>query len=903
MEEPEKFPFVGRVAQTARCVRLLGKTLTADESLSVLITGERGIGKTRFIEEIAPHAQALGYRVVLHCCQKWDRYNPFATLSALLRLLLGKPPGWTPRTAQTMTNVLSERLPQLSLDMQETELLHYLLGASEGDGRVSNLDERSRKGLITTLFGKILEQQIQQRPSLLMALDDIHHSDSLSAGYLLNANFGRGTVLMMSAPSASPVKTGRRAEVVALSPLSGEDVSQLLLGLFGLDFPAEQFLPELLKITGGNPLHLVQLLEPAPVNETPAERLSRVLEARRPSEAFEAALQRLRSLDAPSIELIKCASLIDDSFPLPILRWMMGAKFPLKKVLRGLCRQGIARVQSPGGKRIFHFRHGIEREAAYSLLDEVKREHLHAVAASALKQYYGRRIEKHLMSLAYHYEEAGDRESAASTYFQAGRYLIRIGDFLSTEEAYRAAWRLFEDGEKKLEAMAEYINALQIESKMQECLETSRLFFDLDPPPRLRAMVLANLARLHIMTGSLHEAARYAREAVEMSEKCSEDEQVANACIYLAHALAFMGSVQSALDYGKRGYRLAERLKNLRLSGSALNTLATINVITGDLREAKSLLSQSAQKLRKAGHLYNMAVATLNMGTAMHGLGEFKGALKKFSGAIELLEKMDSPATIGAARCSTASVLMDLGEYRKSLSLAETLLSPSQTTKLSVTVGETLLVKASCLIQIGRVDEALHVLEEGWKILVREGRWENRAVVARARVEAAILSGDFQKALGESKQFVEEATLGEMKKAYHEALLLRLRALLAAQRTDEAGDIAGLIEEASFFKENPRTEALAKAWLSQLAAAKGDIARTESLLKGALLTGRLDKETCALTYLRAGKAMLKAGKLAGARRHLAKARREYYTLVENGYRNHELNEVQELLGGIEHGTG
>jgi predicted ATPase len=387
VEQLKEFPFVGRVAEIAHCMRLLGKTPAIDESLTILVTGELGIGKTRFLQEMVPWARASGYRVLLHHCQEWNRYQPFDTLSTFLRLLFGKPSGWTPRSIETMINAISQRFPQFSLNEQEKELLYWLFGGSKVSKRTKILDERSRRGMITTLFGKILQQQIQQQPFLLLALDDIHQSDSLSADYLLSANLGKGTVLMTSALSVASPPVQRDAKEVSLLVLGKDEVKQLLLAQFGLNFQAERFVPELLRITGGNPLHLVQLLALVPVDEVPAARLTRILEAKRPSEAFEAAVQRLQSLNAPSLRLITSASLIEDSFPIPILKRVMGARFPLKTVLRNLRRHSIVRVESHRGRNVFHFEHGIVREAAYSLLDEVKKKHLHAAAAAALKRF------------------------------------------------------------------------------------------------------------------------------------------------------------------------------------------------------------------------------------------------------------------------------------------------------------------------------------------------------------------------------------------------------------------------------------------------------------------------------------------------------------------------------------
>ncbi len=130
--------------------------------------------------------------------------------------------------------------------------------------------------------------------------------------------------------------------------------------------------------------------------------------------------------------------MIADSFPLPILKGLVGIKFPLKRALRSgyICKMRMRRlawVKRCGGKQFFHFEHGIVREAVYSLLDELEKEDLHGIAAAVLKRYYSKRLERHLMSVAYHYEQAGEASNAAEAHFKAGGYFSIL--------TYIARWR------------------------------------------------------------------------------------------------------------------------------------------------------------------------------------------------------------------------------------------------------------------------------------------------------------------------------------------------------------------------------------------------------------------------------------------------------------------------------
>ena len=241
MTEDDDFPFVGRLAEKARANYLLRQAGSSQESLNMLVTGDRGIGKTRFLEEVVNMAAGFKYKVLLHHCQKWNRYQPFSTVAALLRSLLGKPPGWTPRTEDTVSRIISERFPRLPLDKRQIELLYWVAGGTDVSERTLNLDERSRRGILMTVFGELVDHQMANQPSLLIAIDDIHHSDEFSRDYFLTAPFGRGVVLMISVPSSKLLPIRIEANNLKLGPFSLDEVESLLSTRFGEDFPVDDF--------------------------------------------------------------------------------------------------------------------------------------------------------------------------------------------------------------------------------------------------------------------------------------------------------------------------------------------------------------------------------------------------------------------------------------------------------------------------------------------------------------------------------------------------------------------------------------------------------------------------------------------------------------------------------------
>jgi tetratricopeptide (TPR) repeat protein len=315
------------------------------------------------------------------------------------------------------------------------------------------------------------------------------------------------------------------------------------------------------------------------------------------------------------------------------------------------------------------------------------------------------------------------------------------------------------------------------------------------------------------------------------------------------------------------------------------------------MQEAKTLYEQAADRFRKIGHFYNVAVMKTNLGATQRAMGRFEEALLSYQEAVSLHERMGVSASLGIVKSNTAVVLIDLCRYRECLSLLENSEPLYRKLKSPALGGLATLVKARCLVKMGQVKNVPPLLEEGWQARKQVGRLTDRLLIVDILSDLAILTGETDRALRESKKLLEEAESTGDKKARFEPLLLRLQVLLDAGLLDEAENIGRLVEESTAAGEDISSQATGKALLARLAARRGDFSEAEDLLRQAAASGGLGREASAQAALHTGEAYLRAGKKAKAREYLERAREEFGVLVAAGYRTHELekaNEIQDI---------
>jgi tetratricopeptide (TPR) repeat protein len=329
--------------------------------------------------------------------------------------------------------------------------------------------------------------------------------------------------------------------------------------------------------------------------------------------------------------------------------------------------------------------------------------------------------------------------------------------------------------------------------------------------------------------------------------------------------------------------------------GGAFQSLANASWAADDPENAKQMFELAARKFEDSGHLFNVAAMKQNTGVMFQTMGELEAALEAFEETARSHERMGALISLGVAKCNIASVLLYLGQYRKCLSFldeSEPFFARLKTPALAALASMT---KASCLVRMGETEKALPLLRKGWKTRKRAGRWSDMGQYVEVLIQAAAVTGDTAEALNESKAFLGEAKKKGAKKAYRQALELRLEALLLTKKNVEAEKIAGLIEEVNTSRRNNYSRALTLALLARFAAIKGDAGQAKDFLNEAFSTGRLNVESRAAANFHVGRALLKEGRPAEAKQFLEKAKDEYSILTAAGYRKHEFVKCNELL--------
>lgn len=343
--------FVGRDDLLALAARRWA-TATTGPGHVLLVSGEVGIGKSRFCREVAAQLGA-GVRTV------WGNALPRETAVAGLMLL-----------------DLADNLEREGLN-QHAEAIRAILLEPEGEG-----DAARRRRVVTSRLANALLELLTESPTLLR-FEDLHWADELSLDVIerLAALLRSSSGMVMANYRTDGARPGtilgswrarlldqRLAEEVRLRRLTAAETAQIIEALSGAP-AATTTADAMLARSDGIPLHIEELLDQPEQVEIP--------------ETVAAAITVRASVLAPELrEVLEAASVIGRAFDIDLLEAITHTE-PQKidGALRELADRHFV-VPYPDGIR-FGFQHSLICDVIYGEIWPSRRRELHAAVARA----------------------------------------------------------------------------------------------------------------------------------------------------------------------------------------------------------------------------------------------------------------------------------------------------------------------------------------------------------------------------------------------------------------------------------------------------------------------------------------------------------------------------------------
>jgi DNA-binding SARP family transcriptional activator/tetratricopeptide (TPR) repeat protein len=673
---PPRSAIVGRESELARADEALREAVAGNGG-ALIASGDAGIGKTRFAEEVIDRAAARGLHTLYAAGSTEESRTPYRPIREALEPLAEERPDLLAALSQSAREAIDRLL--VGDEMRRT-----------GQGEL----DRHR---MFSAVGRLLAEAATER-GVLLVIDDLHTADEASVAlfhYLARGLRGQRLVLLatqrkgeaalgpVTRVQASLVRQ-RVARTVELEPLDDESAATLAEQAAGRPLPAET-MAAIDRAGGGNPFFISELA--AAVDAAGELTIPATLE-----ELIEARLDRV---DALLEDVLPWLAVLEDGFGAEEIAGLADLEIAAATARLDDARQDGLLERFRGGYRLGH---AIVRQALARRLPAGQLEAAHAEAARRLSREGAppERIAHHLIGAGRGTEAVPLLQAAASWAADMGAYrdgldwagqaleyaddstrpdlLVLLADLRlgagdpRAGAAYEAAIAA---------APPEEVSALRIKQARARLAAgdldgAADVLAQAEPrrvEDRTDFIVWRGILAWH--RDDLDEARRAAAEAESLG---AEAVRTAELGALLAHAdgrferhaqlelsavwrvpeLAgrvfdsYLCVTERVLESGEPYPRVAAFAKRLRAQARragarrgeafAATVLGETELLTGDLAHARDSLLEAARLARETGALGAEALARLRLGESLLHLGDRPAAATQLEEALELAQ-------------------------------------------------------------------------------------------------------------------------------------------------------------------------------------------------------------------------------------------------------------------------
>jgi predicted ATPase/class 3 adenylate cyclase len=623
-------PLIGRDVELNRLQARLGAAVRGAGGI-VAIVGEAGLGKSRLIDELheaihtayvdhASHANAhrAGDSPVLWLegrCTSFSQSVSYSLIAQILRNYFGLYGDLDPTEAMLrLLDALDAVLPG-----QGDELLPYigtLLGLSVGGERVRYL---SAEALQKQIFfsARRLFSALSMQASVLLVLDDLHWIDDTSLALIefLLPLLEEHPIMMVWAyrpggeregiyALADTIAQGRtqRFDQIDLQPLPDSLGGALVFNLLARSNLPERVQRAILDRAEGNPFYLEEVIRTLIesgllvqegdrwIATTQVADLETRIRSALPDTLIGVLTARIDRLTDMPKRALGIASVIGRTFSRRLMLEMVADAASLDAALYDLERGGLIEPVDAMWGATYTFRHVLTQEAAYSMLLQRRRAHLHGEIGAALERIHHDEIDEYAALLVYHYDRSRDDRKAIAYGLRAGRAQRRV--YANREAAAffaRTVERLREIGQDD-QLLADALEWLgdaraasgEVNAAIGHWQESLVMHHHRDDRKGV-AVLHRKLGNTWFARGERDRAIDNYRRGVDALNGLPPSATLASLYTELGRVHFRIGQDQHAINWARQALSLAETLDNAEAASLALNTLGIARARGGEI--------------------------------------------------------------------------------------------------------------------------------------------------------------------------------------------------------------------------------------------------------------------------------------------------------------------------------
>ena len=675
---------IGRDAELDRAANALGPLAEGRNGGLLMIWGDPGIGKTRFLAAVKDRLAGSAEVIVLSADSILRKsMNPFVNFFERFfdQGDADSPDEKKRRFEKRWDSVIGKIPPSAQEVVAELSRTRSFLGALIGiewkDSLYEKLDAKSRFENTLYAVKEFLKALSLIRP-VAIALDDVQwlDNDSREIVKILFRQTDRFPFALITLGRYEDDGTKTNIETdpgiarteIPLDRLSPDSVALLAKTVLGA--PVGDNLRNLImQRSEGNPFFVEQicfylknnnLLE---LRDGHFEAIGGDVEI--PQGVNALLISRIDRLSQRLKEGVFTASVLGREVDVNIFAALMS-----EHDVPTLLNEGkLERIWAPLSELLYSFRHLLLREAAYDMQLRSRLKTIHRVVADTMERIYPD-DDKHASEMAFHFERAEERDKTR-------HYLAKAADHArahyQNEDAIRFYTKLLDYVETpvdELDIRHKLGGVYKLIGKWKEAEDSFRAALDKATALQDNVRVAANmqdLSYLMLEKGRYEESRELLDKALDLYRSLGDRTGECMVLGYVGLIHYYKGDLDKAVDFFNRRLAIAKELNDRANIMLSYRYLGGVGYYRADYRTAQEYYRQVLTFAEELGAELDMAIAKTNLGLSCSYLNDFENALLYYRESLEVYQKFGSKFYIAYTQNNMGELLFWMGKYEDAI--------------------------------------------------------------------------------------------------------------------------------------------------------------------------------------------------------------------------------------------
>ncbi|MCK4667972.1 tetratricopeptide repeat protein, partial [Candidatus Dependentiae bacterium] len=682
----------------------------------LLLKGDTGVGKTALLKKFFKEKDNVEQIQI-----PADTFNKNIPYSVILKLLKKIFKISSKDSQLKIKEKILKELTVLGRDLYESITYIDPLFGFETE-KEENLTPEQRKWKIFDTISNILIRKATFN-KFIIAVDDFNFADDLSREFfdVLFLMISDNPILILLTSKVdiplSSIDDGI-IEILDIEGMSEENVGDIINLYLKTDYSPEDFINKIFKISHGNPLFVLQLMDNLleegliEIKDNKLFLTKPLNEIKIPDDVNTIALSKIDALPENHRKFLQYASVFGNLFDGQIVGKMVNFK-PGRIVgsLRVLEERGFV---IPSGKEDYYaFIHSTIQEAAYETLLKGKRAQLHSALGKIYEEKFKDKIFENLEVLAFHFGRSNNYKKGIDYLLQAAEKDKELYANLQVIEYCTQALENLKKISRTKKTIKRKLNIFQMRGEIYKLIgQTNRALEDFEEGLKLSkkssnkklpliflnwsASTTFSIGELNkseksykvllkeseaikdleqksyalIGLGAIYEeqdldkAEKFYLEALEISKEINNLSGISDCINQIGFIYVKRGNLTDALSKYGEALKLQIELKDKVKETKILNNISMIYAQRGDLTKSNEFYFKALDILRDIGDKSFEATILQNLGSNFLNLGKFTEARKYFEDA-KYISKLVKDETSHAIILNQLAMLEEeMGNYK-----------------------------------------------------------------------------------------------------------------------------------------------------------------------------------------------------------------------------------------------